>query len=133
MLGFLAATQATGTDRESDAEPGKILHEMRNGEMARLGEVPFARYYGSVDATPLFVMLIGEYFARTGDLDTVHRLWPNVMAALRWIDSSGDPDRDGFVEYHRQSATGLVNQGWKDRPRDLPRRWRAGRGADRAM
>jgi glycogen debranching enzyme len=114
VLGFLAATQATETDRESDAEPGKILHEMRNGEMARLGEVPFARYYGSVDATPLFVMLIGEYFARTGDLDTVRRLWPNVMAALRWIDNSGDPDRDGFVEYHRQSATGLVNQGWKD-------------------
>ncbi len=114
VLGFLAATQACETDRASDAEPGKILHEMRNGEMARLGEVPFARYYGSVDATPLFVMLIGEYFARTGDLDTVRRLWPNVMAALRWIDGSGDPDGDGFVEYHRQSATGLVNQGWKD-------------------
>ncbi len=114
VLGFLAATQAQEADRQSDAEPGKILHEMRNGEMARLGEVPFARYYGSVDATPLFVMLIGEYFVRTGDLDTVRRLWPNVMAALRWIDTHGDPDRDGFVEYHRQSATGLVNQGWKD-------------------
>ena len=114
VLGFLAATQASETDRERDAEPGKILHEMRNGEMARLGEVPFARYYGSVDATPLFVMLMGEYFARTGDLDTVRRLWPNVMAALQWIDTSGDPDRDGFIEYHRQSETGLVNQGWKD-------------------
>jgi glycogen debranching enzyme len=114
VLRFLAATQASDIDRERDAEPGKILHEMRNGEMARLGEVPFARYYGSVDATPLFVMLIGEYFARTGDLDTVRRLWPNVMAALQWIDTSGDPDRDGFVEYHRQNATGLVNQGWKD-------------------
>lgn len=114
VLGFLAATQATETDRGRDAEPGKILHEMRNGEMARLGEVPFARYYGSVDATPLFVMLTGEYFARTGDLDTVRRLWPNVMAALQWIDNSGDRDRDGFVEYDRQTATGLVNQGWKD-------------------
>jgi len=114
VLGFLAATQATETDDECDAEPGKILHEMRNGEMARLGEVPFARYYGSVDATPLFVMLLGEYFVRTGDLDTVRRLWPNVEAALQWIDTSGDPDRDGFVEYHRQSATGLINQGWKD-------------------
>jgi glycogen debranching enzyme len=114
VLGFLAATQATETDRERDAEPGKILHEMRNGEMARLGEVPFARYYGSVDATPLFVMLVGEYFARTGDLNTVRLLWPNVMAALQWIDTAGDPDRDGFVEYYRQSATGLVNQGWKD-------------------
>jgi len=114
VLGFLAATQACETDRASDAEPGKILHEMRNGEMARLGEVPFARYYGSVDATPLFVMLMGEYFARTGDIDTVRLLWPNVMAALQWIDTSGDPDRDGFVEYYRQSETGLVNQGWKD-------------------
>jgi glycogen debranching enzyme len=114
VLGFLAATQATETDRTRDAEPGKILHEMRNGEMARLGEVPFARYYGSVDATPLFVMLIGEYFARTGDLEMVRRLWPNVMAALQWIDTAGDPDGDGFVEYHRQSETGLVNQGWKD-------------------
>ena len=114
VLGFLAATQATETDRERDAEPGKILHEMRNGEMARLGEVPFARYYGSIDATPLFVMLIGEYFARTGDLDTARLLWPNVMAALQWIDTYGDPDWDGFVEYHRQSETGLINQGWKD-------------------
>ncbi|MGC2411353.1 MAG: glycogen debranching N-terminal domain-containing protein [Stellaceae bacterium] len=114
VLGFLAASQASETDPASDAEPGKILHEMRNGEMARLGEVPFARYYGSVDATPLFVMLMGEYFVRTGDLDTVRLLWPSVMAALRWIDTSGDPDRDGFVEYYRQSETGLQNQGWKD-------------------
>jgi len=70
---------------------GKILHEMRKGEMARLGEVPFARYYGSVDATPLFVMLAGEYFARTGDLDTIRTLWPNIRAALQWIDTYGDP------------------------------------------
>ena len=114
VLGFLAAEQATSVDRESDAEPGKILHEMRQGEMARLGEVPFARYYGSVDATPLFVMLAGEYFARTGDLGTIRALWPNITAALQWIDTYGDPDHDGFVEYDRQSATGLANQGWKD-------------------
>ena len=114
VLGFLAAEQATSVDRESDAEPGKILHEMRQGEMARLGEVPFARYYGSVDATPLFVMLAGEYFARTGDLETIRVLWPNITAALQWTDTYGDLDHDGFVEYDRQSATGLANQGWRD-------------------
>src|SRR5436190_1975607 len=83
-------------------------------ELARLGEVPFGRYYGTVDATPLFVMLVGEYFARTGDLALIRALWPNVMAALNWIDTRGDPDRDGFVEYHRRSISGLDNQGWKD-------------------
>lgn len=114
VLNFLAATQATEVDPSHDAEPGKILHEMRDGEMARLGEVPFSRYYGSVDATPLFVMLAGEYFARTGDLETLRGLWPNIAAALRWCDTYGDPDGDGFVEYHRKNAVGLVNQGWKD-------------------
>ncbi|RAH95763.1 amylo-alpha-1,6-glucosidase [Acuticoccus sediminis] len=114
VLRTLAATQATETDPRSDAQPGKILHEMRHGEMANLGEVPFRRYYGSVDVTPLFVMLAGMYLDATGDLETVAALWPNIQAALRWIDEYGDQDGDGFVEYSPASAGSLKNQGWKD-------------------
>jgi glycogen debranching enzyme len=114
VLSFLAATQATEESAARDAQPGKILHETRSGEMAALGEVPFARYYGSVDATPLFVMLAGAYFARTGDLEFVRALWPNLERALHWIDHYGDVDDDGFVEYARLSERGLVQQGWKD-------------------
>jgi glycogen debranching enzyme len=114
VLLHLAAHQATSTDPEADAEPGKILHEARVGEMAELGEVPFRRYYGSVDSTPLFVMLAGAYLERTGDLATLQRLWPSIDAALTWIERYGDRDGDGFVEYHRVTSQGLVNQGWKD-------------------
>src|SRR6185436_7647487 len=114
VLGYLAANQATDFDPQADAEPGKILHEVRLGEMAALGEVPFRRYYGSVDSTPLFLLLAVAYFDRTGDLATVRRLWPNLEAALHWIDTSGDRDGDGFVEYGRMNKDGLVNQGWKD-------------------
>ena len=114
VLRRLAAYQATAFDPLSDAEPGKVPHEMRGGEMAALREVPFGLYYGSVDATPLFVMLAGLYAEHTGDIETLRELWPNVEAALGWIDGPGDPDRDGFVEYHRADEKGLVNQGWKD-------------------
>jgi len=114
VLRHLADTQATAVDPQSDAQPGKILHESRHGEMANLGEVPFGRYYGSVDATPLFVMLAGAYLERTDDLETVRALWPHVEAALQWIERYGDRDGDGFVEYERLGSQGLANQGWKD-------------------
>ena len=114
VLRRLAAHQSSKNDPVSDAQPGKILHEMRSGEMAVLGEVPFALYHGSVDATPLFVLLAGLYAERTGDLETLRSLWPAVEAGLAWIDHHGDIDHDGFVEYFRASESGLVNQGWKD-------------------
>jgi glycogen debranching enzyme len=114
VLAYLAATQAQETNPAQDAEPGKILHEARGGEMAALGEVPFARYYGSVDATPLFVLLAAAYFERTNDCDFLRSIWPNIEAALRWVDGCGDRDGDGFVEYFRRSPKGLVQQGWKD-------------------
>ena len=114
VLEFLAATQAKESIPDIEAEPGKVLHESRHGEMATLGEVPFGRYYGSIDATPLFLILGGAYYERTGDTDLIQRLWPNFQAALEWIDRYGDIDGDGFAEYSRHSSTGLVQQGWKD-------------------
>lgn len=114
VLRYLAANQATEVDHASDAEPGKILHEVRHSEMAELGEVPFRRYYGSVDSTPLFVLLAGAYLERTDDIGAIEAIMPQIEAALGWIETYGDRDRDGFVEYHRQTEAGLSNQGWKD-------------------
>jgi len=114
VLAYLAATQAEEESVDADAEPGKVLHEVRDGEMALAGEVPFHRYYGSVDATPLFIVLAGAYYERTGDMAFLRSLWPHILRALDWVDRYGDLDGDGFVEYGRRSQKGLIHQGWKD-------------------
>jgi len=114
VLRVLAALQGKEVNAARDEEPGKIIHEARYGEMAATGEVPFGRYYGSVDATPLFCMLLGAYTRATGDLGLVRELWPNACAALEWMERHGDRDGDGYLEYHRLTEHGLANQGWKD-------------------
>ena len=113
-LEVLARRQATEVDDWRDAQPGKILHELRTGEMATAGEIPHSPYYGTVDATPLWLMLLDDYHRWTADDALVDRLWPNALACLAWIDEFGDSDGDGFVEYQRHSRRGLRNQGWKD-------------------
>ena len=114
VLLYLALKQATELIPEKDAEPGKILHETRSGEMANTGEIPFKEYYGTIDATPLFIMLAGMYYDRTADIDLLKQIWPNLKAALNWIDVYGDLDGDGFIEYKHKAQNGLTNQGWKD-------------------
>ncbi len=114
VLRRLARLQSDRLDPLTDSAPGKIIHEMRGGEMAAIGEVPFRQYYGTVDATPLFVILAGKYAERTSDWALIRHLWPSIEAALSWIDRFGDLDGDGFIEYARGTETGLANQGWKD-------------------
>ncbi|MDF2953860.1 MAG: Glycogen debranching enzyme [Thermodesulfobacterium sp.] len=112
-LSFLAYHQAKEFNPEQDAQPGKILHEIRKGEMAATGEIPFAKYYGSIDATPLFVILASKYLERTGDIEFIKSIWENILMAISWIDEYGDIDKDEFVEY-LPSKNGLINKGWKD-------------------
>lgn len=114
VLDFLAATQAMRVDAFRDAQPGKILHEHRNGELARTGAVPFHHYYGGIDQTLLFVVLAHEYWKRTADHDRLRQLLPAIRAAMDWAATYGDRDGDGFIEYARSAETGLRNQGWKD-------------------
>lgn len=114
VLTYLARRQATETSAFQDSQPGKIMHETRGGEMSALGEVPFGLYYGGVDTTCLFVALAGAYFRRTGDLDLIRELWPNLIAATEWMRDYGDSNGDGLIDYARAAETGLSNQGWKD-------------------
>ncbi len=114
VLTYLAMRQATEISAFQDSAPGKIMHETRGGEMSALGEVPFGLYYGGVDTTCLFVALAGAYLRRTGDVETIRRLWPNLIAAAGWMKDYGDINGDGLISYQRGADTGLSNQGWKD-------------------
>jgi glycogen debranching enzyme len=119
-LRYLARRQGAHENAYTEEQPGKILHELRRGEMARSGEIPHVPYYGSVDATPLWLVLLHETWRWTGDHALVRELLPNAERALAWIDRFGDADGDGFVEYSRTSDRGLVNQGWKDSSDGVP-------------
>jgi glycogen debranching enzyme len=114
VLNFLAHNQAHETSRFRDSAPGKIMHETRKGEMAALSELPFGKYYGGVDTTPLFVVLACAYAERTGDHAFIDDLWPALLAAMDWIGDPGNCDEHGFLCYARGAETGLANQGWKD-------------------
>ena len=114
VLQYLSSTQATEVDFKNEAQPGKIIHETRRGEMANLREVPFGRYYGSIDSTPLFLILAGSYLDFTGDVDFLQHLRPHIDLALEWMDRYGDVDGDGFLEYAPHVDKGLIQQGWKD-------------------
>ncbi|WP_155386130.1 amylo-alpha-1,6-glucosidase [Catellatospora paridis] len=113
-LHLLGELQGTRMDEFRDEEPGKILHEIRHGELTVLGEKPHSPYFGTADATPLWLILMSEYWRFTGDDAFVRERWPRVLAALEWIDRYGDRDGDGYVEYATRSSQGLGNQCWKD-------------------
>ena len=108
VLTYLAARQAVEISAFSDSAPGKIMHETRRGEMAALKEVPFGLYYGGVDTTPLYVALAGAYLKRTGDVDLIRTLWPNLKAATAWLDTFGDSNGDGLIDYVRERRIRLV-------------------------
>ncbi|HEY3800323.1 MAG TPA: amylo-alpha-1,6-glucosidase [Caulobacteraceae bacterium] len=114
VLTYLAGRQATETSAFRDSQPGKIMHETRGGEMAALREIPFGLYYGGVDTTPLFVALAGAYLKRTDDVALIEQLWPALLAAIGWVETYGDSNGDGLIDYQRGADTGLANQGWKD-------------------
>jgi glycogen debranching enzyme len=114
VLTYLAKYQAQETSSFRDSAPGKIMHETRKGEMTALDELPFARYYGGVDTTPLFVVLAGAYAERTGDLAFIDELWPSLEAAVAWIGGAANSSPDDFLVYARGADSGLANQGWKD-------------------
>ncbi|WP_027166069.1 glycogen debranching N-terminal domain-containing protein [Mesorhizobium sp. WSM3224] len=113
-LRLLASYQGTRTDRWREEQPGKIPHELRVGELARAGDVPHARFYGTVDATPLFLLLLGRHAAWTGDLGLFRELREPVERALRWIARAGDKHGEGYLKYRSTAESGLINQGWKD-------------------
>ncbi len=113
-LRLLAHYQGQRRDPWRDEEPGKVMHELRVGEMARLNRIPQTPYYGTVDATPLFLILIARHAAWTGDLAFFHELHPHIERALAWVAASGDQNGDGYIGYQSSSKQGLINQGWKD-------------------
>jgi glycogen debranching enzyme len=119
-LRYLARRQGARENSYTEEQPGRIMHELRRGELARSGEIPHVPYYGTIDATPLWLVLLHETWRWTGDLELVHELLPNARRALEWIDRYGDLDGDGLIEYSRTSARGLVNQGWKDSGDGVP-------------
>jgi glycogen debranching enzyme len=116
----LGAMQATGDDPEHDMEPGKILHEIRHGELTQLGILPYQPYYGTHDATSLYVIVLSYLYQWLGRDDVLRRYLPNAEAAIRWIDRFGDRDRDGLQEYKTRSSHGHYNQGWKDAGDAIP-------------